>query len=253
MEKGRRLSGGNLRSRQLDLTKYDTDKIPNGYLHVYDTFFAPYVDRKIVLLELGVAKGGSLLLWRDYFPAGTIVGIDWKVSRAEFTGGERIHLFEGSQADPQFLSDVAHKVAPEGFDIIIDDASHIGELTRISFWHLFTHHLKPGGLYSIEDWGTGYWSYWPDGKLPCLESFSPEQLKARRDRLFSKVIRKFMPHLYWKRRWRTHTYGMVGLIKQLVDEQGAFHATRFDPKGRRPSRFEFMMITPGIMIVKKSG
>src|SRR5438309_8699047 len=52
------------------------------------------------------------------------------------------------------------ETAPEGFDVIIDDCSHIGELTRISFWHLFEHHLKPGGLYVIEDWSTGYWDSW---------------------------------------------------------------------------------------------
>lgn len=59
---------------------------------------------------------------------------------------------------------VARKTAPEGFDIIIDDASHFGDLTKIAFWHLFDNHLKPSGLYVIEDWGTGYWSDWTDGK-----------------------------------------------------------------------------------------
>ena len=48
--------------------------------------------------------------------------------------------------------------------IIIDDCSHIGEFTALSFWHLFDRHLKPGGLYVIEDWGTGYMRGTPDGK-----------------------------------------------------------------------------------------
>ena len=42
---------------------------------------------------------------------------------------------------------VARKTAPEGFDIIIDDASHFGDLTKIAFWHLFDNHLKPSELY----------------------------------------------------------------------------------------------------------
>ncbi len=88
--------------------------------------------------------------------------IDIKLQR-QFVNEERIQVFEGSQADTVFLSEVAHETAPEGFDIIIDDASHLGELTKIAFWHLFDNHLKPGGLYVIEDWGTGYWSDWPDG------------------------------------------------------------------------------------------
>jgi spermidine synthase len=69
---------------------------------------------------------------------------------------------------------VARKTAPEGFDIIIDDASHFGDLTKIAFWHLFDNHLKPSGLYVIEDWGTGYWSDWTDGKAyrPRSELYS---------------------------------------------------------------------------------
>ena len=102
-------------------------------------------------------------MWRDYFRLGVIIGIDIKLPE-HFVSGEHIQMFEGSQADKQFLSEVANKVAPEGFDIIIDDASHIGELAKKTFWHLFDHHLKPGGLYAIEDWGTGYLDDFPDGR-----------------------------------------------------------------------------------------
>src|SRR5208282_497444 len=138
-----------MRSTQLALDRYDTDKIRGRYLERYDPILQPWVDKRVKLLEMGVHKGGSLLLWRDYFPLGTIVGIDINLPK-EFSPGERIQVFEGSQADLRFLSEVANRVAPEGFDIIIDDASHIGELTRIAFWHLFDNHLKPGGLYVIE-------------------------------------------------------------------------------------------------------
>ena len=95
-------------------------------------------------------RGGSLKLWRDYFPHGIVVGIDRKLPQ-DFQLGERIQIFEGSQADEGFLSKVANATAPDGFDIIIDDASHIGALTKMTFWHLFDRHLKPGGLYAIED------------------------------------------------------------------------------------------------------
>ena len=67
----------------------------------------------------------------------------------------------------------ARKTAPEGFDIIIDDASHFGDLTKIAFWHLLDNHLKPSGLYVIEDWGTGYWSDWPGGKSDRPRSIRP--------------------------------------------------------------------------------
>ena len=161
-----------MRSSQLSLDQYDSDKIASGYLERYDPIFEPLLKKEIRLLELGVYKGGSLLLWRDYFPQGTITGIDINLPK-DFQPFERIHVFEGSQADLEFLTRVAKEVAPEGFDIIIDDASHIGELTKIAFWHLFDNHLKPQGLYVIEDWGTGYWSDWPDGKSLELKSYSP--------------------------------------------------------------------------------
>ena len=160
-----------MRSAELDLKLYDSDKIGGGLLGPYDKVFAPWVGKEIVLLELGVQKGASLLLWRDYFLKGQIVGIDIRLP-AGFNPGERIRVYEGSQADPAFLTRVAEETAPEGFDIIIDDASHLGELTKTAFWHLFDNHLKPGGVYAIEDWCTGYLDDWPDGRELDLGSYS---------------------------------------------------------------------------------
>ncbi len=249
-----------MRSLELSLDKYDSDKI--GHLKLYDQIFEPYVHQKIALLELGVLKGGSLLLWRDYFPFGTIVGIDIKLPDG-FDPGERIHIFEGSQADPQFLSQVANNVTPEGFDIIIDDASHLGELTKTAFWHLFHNHLKPNGLYVIEDWGTGYWRDWPDGKRLNLESYAQQKFKRN---LESYAQQKFKRSPFWlflleatgklglRFPMRSHSYGMVGFIKQLIDEQAAQDVTRGLQKGKptRMSKFESIYITSSIVFIKKA-
>jgi len=232
-----------MRSLELSLDNYDSDKL--HYLKIYDPIFEPYVQKKIALLELGVLKGGSLLLWRDYFPFGTIAGIDKKLPDG-FDPGERIHIFEGNQADPQFLSQVANNVAPEGFDIIIDDASHIGELTKTAFWHLFDNHLKPNGIYAIEDWFTGYWSDRPDGKRLNLESYKQSPL--------SLFLLEATGKLGLRLPMRSHCYGMVGFIKQLIDEQTAYHVTRGTSKGKptRSSKFENMIITPSIVFIKKA-
>jgi hypothetical protein len=234
-----------MRSLQLSLDQYDSDKITSGYLKRYDPILEPWLKKEIALLELGVYKGGSLLLWRDYFQFGTIVGVDIKLPE-RFQPSERIHVFEGSQADSNFLSRVADKVAPDGFDIIIDDASHIGELTRIAFWHLFDNHLKPNGLYVIEDWGTGYWSDWPDGKSLNLEAYSYPGNKPIRS-VLAKIFQLKLP-------FRNHSYGMVGFIKQLVDEQGAQDASRkrWSGKSTRRSKFSELVITPSIVFVKKA-
>ena len=236
-----------MRSSQLPLEQYDTDKIANRYLEQYDPVLEPWIDKKIVLLELGVRKGGSLLLWRDYFPLGTIVGIDISLPSG-FQPSDRTCLFEGSQADPHFLSRVANEVAPDGFDIIIDDASHMGELTKIAFWHLFDNHLKPGGLYVIEDWGTGYWDSLPDGKSFNLEGAF--QSRPRRSSFWLKIARI----LRLKFPMRSHDYGMVGFIKQLIDEQGAHDVTKKNAKGKskRGSKFANMMVTPSIVFIRKT-
>ncbi|MGI9105179.1 MAG: hypothetical protein ACR2G4_02910 [Pyrinomonadaceae bacterium] len=63
--------------KSLDADRYDTDKKINAhYLRNYEEYFARLVDQEIRLLELGIYYGGSLLLWRDYFQKGIIVGLD---------------------------------------------------------------------------------------------------------------------------------------------------------------------------------
>jgi SAM-dependent methyltransferase len=233
-----------MRSAQLKLEQYDSDKIASRYLEKYDPVFEPFVGKKISLLELGVLKGGSLLMWRDYFPLGTIVGIDINLPK-NFTATERIHIFEGSQTDCRFLSHVTSTTAPDGFDFIIDDASHLGELTKTAFWHLFDNHLKPGGIYIIEDWGTGYWDEWPDGRKLDLNTYQqPRQKRSYLGKLWLRVSRK----LRLKTAMRSHNYGMVGFIKQLIDEQGAQDVTR-----KRASKFENMIIVPSLVFIKKAG
>jgi hypothetical protein len=200
------------------------------------------VPNEVKLLEIGIYEGGSLLLWRDYFPKGTIVGIDIRV-KVNFSNEQRVQVFQGAQQDTNFLSDVARKTAPEGFDIIIDDASHFGDLTKIAFWHLFDHHLKPSGLYVIEDWGTGYWSDWPDGKTyrPRPKLYSGFLSLLKKIGLVSSIP------------YHSHHYGMVGVIKELVDEQGVADLTRanFTGTAKRTSKFESMTITPSIVFIKK--
>jgi len=232
----------NMRSKELDLDSYNTDKITHGYLDAYDPILAPWVDREIKLLEIGVREGGSLQLWRDYFRRGVIIGIDIKLPE-RFVPGERIQVFEGSQSDEKFLSEVASRTAPEGFDIIIDDASHIGELTKTTFWHLFDHHLRPGGLYAIEDWCTGYWDDFPDGKAPNLRNPLGSPNSVRTSTALTENVKVPFP---------CHSYGMVGFVKELVDEQGAASITRNYPVAEhRTSKFESVRFTPSIVFVNK--
>jgi len=245
-------------------SSYDTDKTENkGYLQHYEEYFAPLYGRDIKLLELGIYHGGSLLLWRDVFEKGTIVGLDLNsVSIAD--PSNRIHIYQGEQQDTALLDRIARECAPGGFDVIIDDCSHIGELTRISFWHLFDNHLKPGGLYVIEDWSASYWDSWFDGvrfKPRTNTSFSPTLFRfrsliahARRKMPALNPLSRLAKRVLNRRQFHSHNYGMVGFVKELVDEAGMGDITRedFGVPPYRPSKFKEMRIFPGQVFIVKA-
>ena len=63
------MSGRNIvRSSQLSLSQYDSDKVSLGYLERYDPVLEPWVDKKIVLLELGINKGWFAVDVAGLFP-----------------------------------------------------------------------------------------------------------------------------------------------------------------------------------------
>ncbi len=142
--------------RTLDsiMTEHGSDKASwaHDYCKHYETYFQPYRDQDIVLLELGIGGedkelgGASLKGWADYFPNARICGVDIYPKAALDT--DRIYTYTGSQVDKTFLTNVLLMTGTP--DIIIDDASHVNTMTIESFRILFPL-LKPGGIYVIED------------------------------------------------------------------------------------------------------
>jgi len=135
--------------------KYQTDKgnrpvesglSPKSYTLLYEKLFSPLRDQPIRLLELGVAKGYSLLMWEEYFSDGKIFGID--INPATMLHTDRIQTFCGPQSDLAFLSVISPDLYP--LDIIIDDGGHTREQQSASFRMLWNV-LAPGGFYAIED------------------------------------------------------------------------------------------------------
>lgn len=174
--------------------KYETDKKTisspsyESYLSVYDKIFAPMRLKEIILLEIGVLNGESLRLWRDYFPTGRIFGIDVDPSR-QFKE-ERIEVVTGDQSSEIDLAYVWEKSGD--FDVIIDDGSHINELTLASFKYLWPR-LKSGGIYIIEDLGQSYGLTLTDvfGKWPGMEHNQRRDYENHREdmeKFFNKHI-----------------------------------------------------------------
>lgn len=187
--------------------QFDTDKTQSfGYAENYERHFGHLRDKPVKILELGVYHGGSLLMWNEYFQLGRVVGLDLDPNPLKIMP-ERVSFYQGSQDDTALLDQVAKEKAPDGFDIIIDDAAHIGAIARASFRNLFNAHLKPGGIYVIEDWGTGYWESWSDGKL-YQGSFSEQKLSSKQHAGEAPTDPNFA----------THNFGMVGFVKELVDQ-----------------------------------
>jgi hypothetical protein len=135
----------------------------HNYTSIYETYFSPLREEPVHLLEIGIGVdgpgalgttvfgrnpgGASLKMWRDYFPHGRVYGID--LNEATFVECERITTFIGDQGSRDSLSRIAKEIGRQ-FDIIIDDGSHASVHQQITLGTLFPH-LKPGGLFVIED------------------------------------------------------------------------------------------------------
>ena len=136
--------------------------IPGGhkwldYFLIYDREFSVLRGKQSRVLEIGVYKGASLKMWREYFgSACTIVGIDIDEDCRKFDDPSNdIHVRIGSQADGIFLRDVIQEFGP--FDLIMDDGSHVASHQIASFNALFLDGLGKNGIYYIEDLEGNYW------------------------------------------------------------------------------------------------
>lgn len=176
-----------------------TDKVSqHGYHRVYPLFLEHLRTLPIKFLEIGLLQGSSLELWREYFPLAQLDGIDIAIhprcARQPCRLGPRVRLFQGDASDESFvLPFIAASVrgaaagaegeqwggAPSGgdehatgaaawsmeaglYDVVVDDGSHVPQHQLAALRLLFTHALKPGGVYIVEDVET---SYWTDGLL----------------------------------------------------------------------------------------
>lgn len=113
----------------------------------YEKEFVNYRDKDITLLEIGIASGYSLLLWNEYFTAGsTIYGIDTRSRDITKLVYEKQNI--KVMIENAYSKDVAQKL-PD-FDIIIDDGPHTLN-SMLECINLYLSKLKRGGMLIIED------------------------------------------------------------------------------------------------------
>lgn len=132
------------------------------YLPAYESALSAFRSRPIRMLEIGVARGGSLQMWRRYLhPETTIVGVDIDPTTQQFDDpSRRLHVRIGSQTDNAFLQGVVDELGP--FDVILDDGSHMNSHIVQTFQYLFPNGLAAGGVYIVEDLHSNYWRPYRD-------------------------------------------------------------------------------------------
>ncbi|MGH8229085.1 MAG: class I SAM-dependent methyltransferase [Steroidobacteraceae bacterium] len=130
------------------------------YFPIYERHFSWYRNKSLTFLEIGVARGGSLGMWQRYFgPLAKIVGIDIeeKCKAAEAPG---IFVRIGDQSDEKFLQSIIDEFGVP--DVVLDDGSHLMDLTAKSFKFLYPR-MPKNAVYMVEDLHTAYWSEFGGG------------------------------------------------------------------------------------------
>ncbi len=130
------------------------------YSEEYNRFFSRYRGRKIRVLEIGVNKGGSLQMWRDYFGENAeIFGLDINPECKEMEK-EGFHICIGDQGNRDYLCKLKDDIRK--LDIVIDDGGHMMQQQIASFEVLFDA-LVDDGVYLCEDTHTSYWEGYGGG------------------------------------------------------------------------------------------
>ncbi len=136
------------------------------YLPLYHKYFDKYrtgisPENKLIIIEIGVQNGGSLIMWNKYFGKENceIYGVDID-PRCKSLETENIHIFIGDQEDITFLEHLKANIpAPH---IIIDDGGHFMK-QQINTYKILFPYLRDGGMYLCEDTHTSYWGFFHGG------------------------------------------------------------------------------------------
>jgi len=162
---------------------YKTDKGSLGHgaeIHnyglAYEQFFEEFRGNGISICELGVLDGNSLRSWRDYFENARVLGVD-NADYRMIDGEDGFTTILGDQGNPIELKEMIG----DGWDIIIDDGSHLPKHQQECLYHLINN-VKSGGYYVIEDLHTKRmnWEEWQifewDGSTNSTWDFVESQL-----------------------------------------------------------------------------
>ena len=154
-----------LRNQGNDINKW------HHYFQVYEKFLSPFRGQPVSLLEIGLFRGGSLQMWRNYFGGlARIAGMDIVPNYAELEQ-DGYRIFIGDQADRDFLRGVRDKLGE--IDIVIDDGGHRSLQQINSFEELYPITRR---FYIVEDTHTSYWPDFTDAGSPTFIDYAKQKI-----------------------------------------------------------------------------
>ena len=149
-----------------------TQHAPHHYEFAYQTLVAPRRCTAASMLEIGLGcgmgygPGHSVPLWMRYLPVASISVFEFDYPcLVDFLAHDpivralvpndvaRLHLFSGDQSDPEALLRAVATTGP--YDIIVDDGGHT-MMQQIVSLSVLLQHVKPGGVYVLEDLATSF-------------------------------------------------------------------------------------------------
>ena len=169
------------------------------------------------IVDLGIFKGGSIVLYHELFRPRRLVGIELSHYRVraldEFIAlhslEEAIHLYYGTLQNDQhrLRSIVQEEFGDEALDLVVDDCSHLYGHTKKSM-NILLPRLRPGGMYVIEDWG---WAHWPGDRFQ-----GPKNKYAKEPWALTKLIFELV----------MVSASRPGLIRRVDVTDGTVYVTR---------------------------
>jgi hypothetical protein len=177
------------RSESFELSKKMTTSDKgwhHGYHRFYERFLEPICEKTKAMVEIGLEKGNSVILWNKYFPNAKLYGFDISSPTGEKIWSSPSHKnninIVGDQSRQEDLEFLKNQIK-EPCQFIIDDGSHIPEHQILTFNYLFSNVLEEGGVYIIEDIETSYWKtgglysyetrYGYENPKSCIERLKP--------------------------------------------------------------------------------
>ena len=133
----------------LILKTYDNKEIKShNYAIFYEKYFKDLRNKKLRILEIGSHEGKGLAAFYYFFQNAFLIGANINPFQMKFYS-KRIDEIYIDVSSKKILENFRNYFK-EGFDIIIDDASHNLRDILITLPILFKK-LNPGGFYVIED------------------------------------------------------------------------------------------------------